>query len=51
MAEELLVLRLVSLHNLQFMTDVTKMIRQAVQQGNFTEAKNQFLKDYFGNKT
>ena len=49
-AEELLVLRLVSLHNLQFMTDVTKMIREAVQKGNFTEAKKQFLKDYFGNK-
>ncbi len=48
MAEELLVLRLVSLHNLQFMTDVTKMIRQAVQRGNFTEAKNQFMEDYFG---
>jgi queuine tRNA-ribosyltransferase len=50
-AEELLVLRLVSLHNLQFMTDVTKMIREAVQRGNFTETKNRFFTDYFGNKT
>ncbi len=46
-AEELLVLRLVSLHNLQFMTDVTLMIRKAITENRFLEAKNQFYADYF----
>lgn len=47
-AEELLVLRLVSLHNLQFMTDVTRMIRQAIVENRFLEAKKRFYLDYFG---
>jgi queuine tRNA-ribosyltransferase len=46
-ADELLVLRLVSLHNLRFMTEITEMIREAVRQGRFLEAKADFLKRYF----
>jgi queuine tRNA-ribosyltransferase len=47
-AEELLVLRLVSLHNLHFMNEVTMMIRESIQQRRFREAKKQFLSDYLG---
>lgn len=46
-ADELLVLRLVSLHNLRFMTEITEMIREAVRLGRFSEAKTDFLKRYF----
>jgi len=46
-AEELLVLRLVSLHNLHFMTEITGMMRSAIQEGRFLEAKTAFFKDYF----
>ena len=46
MAEELLVLRLVSLHNLHFMNEITVMIRQAIQEGRFAQAKEKFLADY-----
>ena len=46
-ADELLVLRLVSLHNLRFMTEITEMIREAVRLGRFTETKTDFLKRYF----
>jgi queuine tRNA-ribosyltransferase len=45
--EEILVLRLVSIHNLQFMTDVTLMIRKAIAENRFLEAKKQFYADYF----
>jgi queuine tRNA-ribosyltransferase len=46
-AEELLVLRLVSLHNLHFMTEITVMIQGAIKEGRFLEAKQQFFSDYF----
>jgi queuine tRNA-ribosyltransferase len=50
MAEELLVLRLVSLHNLHFMNETTAWIRKAVQEGRFSEAKEEFLRDYFAGR-
>ena len=50
-AEELLVLRLVSLHNLQFMTDVTLMIRRAITENRFLEAKKDFFTNYFASST
>jgi queuine tRNA-ribosyltransferase len=46
-AEELLVLRLVSLHNLRFMTEICEMIRKAIQDQRFSEAKRDFLSSYF----
>lgn len=46
-ADELLVLRLVSLHNLRFMTEITEMIREAIRHGRFAEAKKQFFERYF----
>jgi queuine tRNA-ribosyltransferase len=45
-AEELLVLRLVSLHNLHFMTEITKLMREAIQAKRFSEAKREFFKQY-----
>ena len=45
-AEELLVLRLVSLHNLHFMNEITAMIRRAIVEGRFTEEKRIFLAEY-----
>jgi queuine tRNA-ribosyltransferase len=47
MAEELLVLRLVSLHNLHFMNDVTVNIRRAITENRFAEAKGEFFELYF----
>jgi queuine tRNA-ribosyltransferase len=46
-AEELLVLRLVSLHNLHFMNEITVMMRKAIKENRFSEAKREFLADYF----
>ncbi|HEY5039662.1 MAG TPA: tRNA guanosine(34) transglycosylase Tgt, partial [bacterium] len=46
-AEELLVLRLLSLHNLRFMTEVTETIRKSIREGRFPEAKQEFFKRYF----
>jgi queuine tRNA-ribosyltransferase len=49
MAEELLVLRLVSLHNLHFMCQTAGEIRQAIVENRFTEAKAEFFGRYLGN--
>jgi queuine tRNA-ribosyltransferase len=46
-AEELLVLRLVSLHNLRFMTEICETMRAAIEQGRFSEAKREFMASYF----
>ena len=45
-AEELLVLRLVSLHNLQFMNDITSLIQDSIEKGQFLEAKAKFFQSY-----
>lgn len=45
-AEELLVLRLVSLHNLHFMNYVASQIRKSISQGCFLEAKREFFNSY-----
>ena len=45
-AEELLVLRLVSLHNLHFMNEITATIRKAILEGRFSEAKTEFFSQY-----
>ena len=50
MTEEILVLRLLSMHNLQFMTDVTLMIRKAITENRFLEAKKEFYDAYFQGK-
>jgi len=48
MAEELLVLRLLSLHNLHFMCQTAAEIRQSIIENRFVEAKMSFLNKYFG---
>jgi queuine tRNA-ribosyltransferase len=45
-AEELLVLRLVSLHNLSFMNEITRMIRKSIVGGQFLASKSEFFKVY-----
>ncbi len=44
--EELLGLRLVSLHNIYFYLDLMRKIREAIQQDRFTEFKKEFLDSY-----
>jgi queuine tRNA-ribosyltransferase len=48
MAEEILVLRLVSLHNLHFMCQTAGEIRRAILGNRFAEAKAEFFMSYFG---
>ncbi len=50
-AKELLVLRLLSLHNLRFYLNLVKKARQAILQQNFVEWKTLFLKTYYQNQT
>lgn len=45
-AQELLVLRLLSLHNIYFMIKLTKIIRKSIELDNFTEAKRAFFATY-----
>ncbi len=45
-AEELLALRLVSLHNLHFMNEIMVIMRASILENRFLEAKDQFLKAY-----
>jgi queuine tRNA-ribosyltransferase len=47
-AEELLVLRLLSLHNLHFMMEICGMMQKAIQEKRFLEAKKEFMAAYFG---
>jgi len=45
-AEEILGLRLVSLHNIHFYLELMRKIREAVRQDRFAEFKKQFLDSY-----
>ena len=45
-AKETLVLRLATLHNLHFMLEIMRRIRQAILAGTFATYKTQFLADY-----
>jgi queuine tRNA-ribosyltransferase len=49
-AEELLVFRLMSLHNLRFMAKTTEVIRRSVLEGRFQEGKERFYRDYYGDR-
>ncbi len=46
-AEELLVLRLLSLHNLTFMSETTRQIRNSIMENRFKEEKKIFFERYF----
>jgi queuine tRNA-ribosyltransferase len=45
-AEEILGLRLVSLHNMHFFLNLMQQIRNAIQEERFTEFKREFLREY-----
>src|SRR3989339_399757 len=45
-AQELLVLRLLTLHNLNFMIKLLKVIRNSIKSDNFLQEKERFLKQY-----
>lgn len=47
-AEELLVLRLLSLHNLHFMMEICGMMQKSIRENRFSEAKRKFMTNYFG---
>ncbi len=47
MAEELLSLRLLSLHNLHFMNEITVNIRRSIGENDFAGAKRRFYDGYF----
>ena len=49
-AEEILVLRLASYHNLYFYIDLMRRARKAILQGEFLHWKNEFLSNYFQNR-
>lgn len=48
--ERQLYYKLASMHNLRFIIRLTEEIREAIIQGNFEEYKNEFLKNYYGEK-
>jgi queuine tRNA-ribosyltransferase len=48
-AGEILALRLVSLHNLAFMVDFLRKIRDSIEQSNFRDFKSRFLQKYSEN--
>jgi queuine tRNA-ribosyltransferase len=45
-AKEILGLHLATLHNLHFMTELTRRIRVAIRDGHFSELREQFLEAY-----
>ncbi len=45
-AQEILALRLASIHNLRFLIKLTEMARKSIIEGNFKEFKNSFLERY-----
>jgi queuine tRNA-ribosyltransferase len=45
-SDEILGLRLVSLHNVHFYLELMRNIREAIQQDRFTEFKKEFLSKY-----
>jgi len=50
-SQELLALRLCSLHNVAFMIEFMDSVRRAVKEGTFTEFKKRFLSSYLGGNT
>jgi len=49
-AEEILGLRLVSLHNVYFFLELMRKIREAIVQDRFSEFKKEFLSKYHNNR-
>ncbi len=49
-AEETFGARLLSIHNIRFLISLTEEIREAIKQDTLLEYRDQFKKDYFGDK-
>ena len=47
-AEEIFALRLLTIHNLYFLLNFTKQIRQAIAEDRFPEFRERFLQNYQG---
>lgn len=47
-AEEIFALRLLTIHNLYFLLNFTKKIREAIKEDRFPEFRERFLKNYHG---
>ena len=47
-AEEIFALRLLTIHNLYFLLNFTKRIRQAIAEDRFPEFRERFLQNYHG---
>jgi queuine tRNA-ribosyltransferase len=45
-AEEILGLRLLSIHNLHFYLDLMSRARRAIEEGNFSTFRTRFVGDY-----
>jgi len=45
-AEEILGLRLITLHNLHFYLDLMRQAREQIENGNFEEFRKRFVSDY-----
>lgn len=45
-ADEMLGAELLSIHNLHYLTDLTKQIKQAIWEDRLLDFKNEYLKDY-----
>lgn len=48
-SEELLIYRLLSIHNIRFIINQTQIIGKAIEEGNFQKEKQNFLKSYLSN--
>ena len=47
---EMLGSRLLSIHNLRFLTRLTEDLREAIKNDNILEYRDNFVKDYYGDK-
>ena len=42
--------RLLSIHNLRFLTRLTEDLRECIKNDNILEYREKFIKDYYGDK-
>ena len=49
-AEETLGARLLSIHNIRYLIHLTEELRNAIKEDNLLEYREQFIKDYYGDK-
>ena len=42
--------RLLSIHNINYLVNLTKEMREAIKEDRMLEFREQFIKDYYGDK-